>query len=517
MTSVPYLHRALSGQFLYAVLVASVLMTTAKAEEVPSDILKMPQCNLSKTNFNCKLLLDRSNPIAPPTVQMYSDQFLVVIVKRPLPYERYFLDYSSSAATLTPDVTSNIAAGLITPLGHLVLGVVRNNSLALDTLEKRATYKDQTPCSAAKKLAASLPDNLAGAVTSFQDCLGELGGDAIKIYSKMEPLVSPDSLTFMGDPQRAQSQFESLRSQIVMDVAGFTDKETPVSGAITVLSSSEKYKKPPSAPSYAAALTQLGNIQKLMDGIATDLLAYGGRLKDLATFQNGSVDCAQYVEDGAAGQCIAIRSRKDNGAIYHNMVSRTVTYTLDTLNLVANSQEASVDPSKKKSLGSIAINFADKPEKLNAFRWEASAGVFFSTLPVQSFSVAPVYTNLVITDNYIQQTTTRPTVVPFAAANYRLTDDLPGFKWKSNLYWTIAAGVNLNTVTADFATGLSFSWRALMVSALCHFGHETRLTGGFTPGEHLGATFTGTLPTENRWTESFALGVSVRVPSLTGR
>jgi hypothetical protein len=200
------------------------------------------------------------------------------------------------------------------------------------------------------------------------------------------------------------------------------------------------------------------------------------------------------------------------------MVTRTITYSLNTLNLVSNFQEAAPDPTKKKLLATVAINFADnaKQSVRSAFRWEASAGAFFSSLPVRTFSAAPVFTKNVITDKTISQNVLHPTVVPFAAGNYRLTNDLPG-RWKSNLYWTGAVGINPNTVTADFATGLSLSYRALMVSGLCHFGHDLRLTQGLTVGESLGASFNGSVPTQTYWTESFALGLSIRVPSLTGR
>jgi hypothetical protein len=110
-----------------------------------------------------------------------------------------------------------------------------------------------------------------------------------------------------------------------------------------------------------------------------------------------------------------------------------------------------------------------------------------------------------------------PTVVPFAAANYRLTDDLKHFRWKSNIYLTDAVGINPNTVSADFATGISWAYRALMVSALAHFGHEVSLTQGLTVGESFGPGFNGNLPTQTHWTTSFAICLSGRIPSLVGR
>ncbi len=203
------------------------------------------------------------------------------------------------------------------------------------------------------------------------------------------------------------------------------------------------------------------------------------------------------------------------------MVTRQVTYSLDALNLVSNSQQGIPDPTKKKSLMSITVNYADTLKEgwippWSALRIEASGGVFFSSLPIRSYSVAPVFNGSVVTDNIVQQSTTYPTVEPFAAVNYRLTDGLGGL-WNSDLYFTAAVGVNPNTVSADAGVGPSVSWRGVMFSFLCHFGHEVRLTQGFANREALGPGFTQALPTEKHLTEAFAFGVSVRVPSITGR
>ena len=65
------------------------------------------------------------------------------------------------------------------------------------------------------------------------------------------------------------------------------------------------------------------------------------------------------------------------------MVTRTITYSLDALNLVSNSQQAVPNAANKKALATVAINFADRPNKsflgvpFTALRFEASAGVYF--------------------------------------------------------------------------------------------------------------------------------------------
>jgi hypothetical protein len=469
----------------------------------PAQIEAFPECSLAKTNENCKLIIDRGNPVAPPAVQMYSDQTLTVIVKNPLFFERYFLDYQTGQATLSPDVTSSIIQGFLPSLAKA---------------EFHAAARLADPCGAA--LAATpTAGNVAKIVSPFQDCLSLLAKDATDIYRRLEPFVAPDSLTPV-----VSGKLENP-ADIQASIATFEKSEVALSAKITSISGDTNFKN--SVPDGPAIL-QLTDLQKLADSVANDLLGYSQRIAELPTaaglIKNGFQDCANIVgvtdkEKKDQIQCVAITSRRDSDRIYQKMVTRTITYSLNTLNLVSNFQEAAPDPTKKKLLASIAITFADSPNESvrSAFRWEASAGAFFSTLPVRSFAAAPVFTGNTITDKIVAQNVLHPTVVPFAAGNYRLTNDLPWSRWKSNLYWTGAVGINPNTVTADFATGLSLSWRALMVSALCHFGHDLRLTQGLTVGESLGAGFNGSIPTQTYWTESFALGLSVRVPSLTGR
>jgi hypothetical protein len=306
-------------------------------------------------------------------------------------------------------------------------------------------------------------------------------------------------------------------------ISDFLKSEIDLSSRISVIANDKGLKD---SDDDAASILQLTDLQKMADSVANDLMAYSQRITDLDDFDDGAVECNDVIhvndeEKKNKTMCVYIASRADSSHVYHNMVTRTITYSLDTLNLIAYSQQAAVDPSKKKLLATVVLNFADNPVSAksmgSAFRWEASAGVFFSWLPVRSFSAAPVFTNGAITDKTVSQNILHPTVVPFAAGNYRLSNDLNWSRWKSAIYWTAAVGINPNTVSADFATGPSISWRALMLSAFCHFGHDVRLTQALYGGQSLGATFSGSPSTQTYWTESFAIGVSVRVPSLTGR
>ena len=78
-----------------------------------------PECSLSKTNVKCVLIVDRTNPVSPSTVQMYSGEIVTVVVENPKPFERYFLDYQSGQATLKPDVASSLIQAMLPALGKL--------------------------------------------------------------------------------------------------------------------------------------------------------------------------------------------------------------------------------------------------------------------------------------------------------------------------------------------------------------------------------------------------------------
>ncbi|MGC1648138.1 MAG: hypothetical protein WA741_20140 [Candidatus Sulfotelmatobacter sp.] len=445
-------------------------------------------------------------------MQMYSGEVLTVVVKNANTFERYSLDYQSGQATLKPDVASSIVQGLLPSL--LKAGEIKPN----------AAFQGGTPSDVCANIAAMpglQPGQGADLESVVEICVGQLAAHAIDIYRKLEPLVAPDSLV-PGNPEKPEPcALKDCISAFLKSEYAFSAKITAIAADPTLKDATTKLWK---VDADGVAITKVLALQKIVDAVATDLQGYQQRLDDLPTTaaelaRNGFQKCSDVIPDEKRPiQCVVMSSRKDDPSAYNDMVSRTITYALDVYNIVSYPQEAAPDPTKKKLLASIAINFADTTGQSlrSAFRWEASAGAFFSTLPVRSFSVVPVFTKGVITDKVIGQNILHPTIVPFAAANYRITNDLPT-RWKSNIYWTGAVGINPNTVTADFATGLSISWRALMVSGLAHFGHDVSLTQGLTVGESLGAGFNGSVPTQTHWTTSFAIGLSVRVPSLVGR
>ena len=72
-------------------------------------------------------------------------------------------------------------------------------------------------------------------------------------------------------------------------------------------------------------------------------------------------------------------------------------------------------------------------------------------------------------------------------------------------------GISPYSKSADFAAGVSLSYRLHMVSPVVHFGRDVRLTNGLYLGEALG-NGPPALSTERYWVRKFAIAITLRVP-----
>jgi hypothetical protein len=220
-------------------------------------------------------------------------------------------------------------------------------------------------------------------------------------------------------------------------------------------------------------------------------------------------------------------------------LGRQAVFAVNVVNLVNTSQAAIPTAAQKKSIATVTVVYADPI-------FEVSAGTFFSWIPTRSISnqtnvgVEPdgTTTNCLLTVTpvlcsvSIIEQDKHPTVVPFVAGNWRLGHD---FAWpdgrRGAIYATTALGINPNSTSTEYAGGLSLSWRALMLSPMWHLGRDLHLTQGETVGEiwcyYNPPAAVGTNPAPNKcsgnppapstkqfWRGAFAIGISVRVPSV---
>ncbi|MGD0666700.1 MAG: hypothetical protein ABSB23_04005 [Bryobacteraceae bacterium] len=204
------------------------------------------------------------------------------------------------------------------------------------------------------------------------------------------------------------------------------------------------------------------------------------------------------------------------------------TYTVNAQNEIANPLLGLPTSTQKQAIVTITALYV-------APRFEVSAGAFLSWLPNRTFSN---YKDVTLTggvpapaDVKIDMTKTiPPLVIPFVAANYRIS---PEFTWpggrRGAVYATAGIALNPYDTQVEYAAGFSVSWRYLMFSPLFHLGHSTHLTQGEQVGQIWcqygnSATATPTPPacgggtpaapsTKAFWTGAFALGISVRVPT----
>ncbi len=208
----------------------------------------------------------------------------------------------------------------------------------------------------------------------------------------------------------------------------------------------------------------------------------------------------------------------------YKALGRQIVYTLNAENQIATSPLAVPTPAQKTAIATITVLYADP-------RFEVSAGAFVSSLPNRSFAN---YTDVKETvgsgspvDIKIAKTDSRPELLPFAGANWRIGRDfiMPD-KRRGAVYGTLAFALNPYNQLPEFGGGFSLSWRSFMFSPLYHLGHGIHLTQGEYPGElwcvygvpsgSVPPPCTGNPPapsTKTYWTGAFAFGISIRVPT----
>ena len=526
----------------FAVLLLLLSAASTHAEK-PVPTKPDPECSLARTNRSCWIIIDRSHLFAPPTLQMFPRAKVTVWVKNPRYFERYFLDYQSSQITPTPDVASAVVNPLLTPLAKL--GEFQNQ--LVENVRKART---QTVSCDANQITLNQLDSsqhVRDNQALYLACLVKFSEDAKKIYSSLELVASPDAF-FTQAPTVPISNANASASlgTVTSNISDAVNLELALSGSLSLALKNAQALPPvttttvttgvpatttsgtvtvttptstttttttvsgtPGTPSYTSTATttstatydnssieileQLNALRTIADAIATDLFGYSTRIADLPAPSSipGQVNCSDLktpynsVAPGSEESCLQVAYSSDkpdtptNAQPFSKQLIRQIAFSLDSLNWVANSREAVPTATLKKALSPITIVFGDS-------RWEPSAGALFSTLPIRSFAVSPVYNSSgTVTDKQITTSVLRPTVVPFAAANFRVSRDLDWSRWRMAWYATGAVGINPNTLSADFAAGPSLSFRGLVFSALWHYGHDVRLTQGLYVGESL--------------------------------
>jgi hypothetical protein len=310
----------------------------------------------------------------------------------------------------------------------------------------------------------------------------------------------------------------------IFDSAGFNQKASDVVALINALPPDEQ----------GQFLSKLNVLQSQKTVFLASVPAYAAAVssifKDFQTYFVNILQTNPHFDRSATAVLGEIRDPRRHSppnAISTKLLGRQVTFVVNAVNEVASPATSIPTSTQKSAVVTITVLYADPI-------FEVSTGALFSTLPDRTFSNQTTVTQNpggvpTLGNVVIAKTTIRPTVLPFVAGNWRLGHDflMPDSR-RGAAYFTAGVGFNAYNTTAEYVVGPSLAWRSVMLSALLHIGHDSHLT----QGEYVGqvwcnsAAASGSVPlcsgappspsTAYHWVPAFAIGLSVRIPSVFG-
>jgi hypothetical protein len=550
------------------------------------------ECSTEKVNGNCTVTVDHSYPVTMPTIQMRPGARVRVRVVNALPFEILSLDLQSTQAIAGTDQTAAFLTSALPTLKSFVSGAQNTVSArsgvrlarppASSTADPLKQAKYAQIANDIQQLGANIELNVTRIATFTQDAT-VVYAQLNEVLGSIPPEVLPDgdrlrtSTVPLGFPRPwAPSEFPMWQDAIRCELAGLRCSST-VSTFVPVLTEGAALAIDlgpcPGQPAQASQVSQanpniisctITTIQNRINSgtgdsnpvynvdldpadkvslynllnnltsaesvvLSVDTAAITAINKDLGTYFTNVNDSRPItLRNNTLGQILdPLDEVVPRNAGLKKWLGRQVTFAVNAVNQIGTPTTSVTTATQKKPIVTITVLYADPV-------FEVSAGAFFSTLANRSFA-----NQTIVTQNpgssptpgnvVIGETNSRPTVVPFVAANWRLLHD---FSWpdyrRGAVYFTLAIGLNPNNTTAEFGAGPSFSWRSVMFSPLFHLGHDFRLTQGEQVGEVWcnQSAASGTIPkcsgpppspsTTRFWRGAFAFGISVRVPSVFG-
>jgi hypothetical protein len=463
---------------------------------------KLPTCSYSATNGNCKVTINRMNPVTPPTIYVKRGYSVKVIVCNPSPLEDLTLDWKSSATVIPPDTFQTAFGALSGNLGKFTaIELIRAPSggpfakmVDLTQCEKDTTNCDNAPAitNAQQRVMSELRkiDALAissEGLTSVKNALQPLpvGADCPKAWCDTANWKT-EVAAQLKDASDAAEDFDKKIKLLALEIEKFVQAHTDSQSV------SEAAVLDKNQASLNARYDPLAKVAALIK-VVKDLPNQGKGVEGNAVIKDSTPGDKNYETQTWAVD-------------YTNKLMATAKRVAgDTL----KSENAALlsglaDPSPKTPLVTITVQFQSPS------RFEVSTGLMVPLTPYHSYGKAAVAKNGVVTDNIVQETKTY-TVVPAVFVNYRLWEWIPN-KQRSALFATGGVGYNPTSTSVEFGAGMTYSYRSIAVSFVADIGRDTKLTGGFTVGQSLGTGNAANPPTSMYWSVKPAIAISVRIP-----
>jgi hypothetical protein len=516
-------------------------------------------CSTEKVNDDCVVTVDRNYPVTLPTIQMSPRKKVLVRVVNPLPFETLTLDPQSAQLLPGADQAAGLVTAVIPDLKNFSL-ISKSNFDELN-LNFVLPIPQRTPeLSAVQEDLATLSKMLNVAI----EAIDPLFDNVTKVYAQLKQIVSP-----LPRPEYAQApgvpdgtpdpwnQYGEWRTALICEFAGGEGCNTVFTDVLGTADSLQKRLPVASGPQPANLLFNSKEFDRLADKTEKDIEKLpqvqrpqftselkrrrAGQTRINTSLTSLAVNLPNIMKDmqayfgniNLAKPTIQRSATLDLGVIYdpktgrsNRFLGRQVAFSVNAVNQISTFIAAVPTSSQKTSLETITVLYANPI-------FEVSAGAFFSSLPNRSFANQTAVTQNpggfpTLGNISIVQTDTRPEIIPFAGANWRLG---PEFVWpggrRGAVYLTLAAALNPYNTMPEFGGGLSLSWRSLLFTPMYHLGHGVHLTQGEGNKQvwcNVSATAGSTPPpcspappnpsTKNYWTNAVGFGVSVRVPTV---
>jgi hypothetical protein len=497
---------ALGSIFAQAAVAQATQAATKSKQLCPSQKADPPICSYSATNGNCKIEIDRMNPVTPPTIYVRHGCEVTVTVNDPYQFEKLTLDWKSTTTIIPPDTFQTAFTSLSTNLGKVtVIGGVQHFAAV--------TCEDQPGMCAHAIDISRAQERVEQFVKSKDPLASKTMQDALK--SVNDALQPPPGFTDVRQPWTATATWQAQIAATLKaapptdaDITKMNVEKINLDGDVDALKTAAQTAEDKSM--VAILLLNQATLKADIDTITS----VSARLSALAVgIENAPL---APLSQGIVGNYTITDKTPDDKNYQSHIWAVQYTNSLQPLakRIAADTLKSDgvailgsiADASPKQPIMQITVQF-QSPSRV-----EVSAGLMVPFAPYHSYTKASVATNGVVSDNVVQDTKTY-TVVPMALINILAKEWIASNKQRSGFFFTGGVGVNPATTAVEFGAGLTYSYRSLAISALADIGRDTKLGGGFTVGQSLGATSAAATPiTSTYWTVKPSIALSVRIP-----
>jgi hypothetical protein len=539
----------------------SVTIAAVAALSNASWLAAQSACSLQKVNGSCTVAIDRFYPVTNPTIQARRGATITVEVVNPLAFEVLSLDAQGVQSVAQSDQVASFISAAIPNLKTFLATVHATTS---QLSPQGQSSRDQ-----------NVEDELARLQKMLSEARGRLeafGNNANIVFAQIQetqlPLPRPrdqngkptrDSLVAVRNTPDPLNDIDNWKATLLCEIlahcaSGVATFRGVVDSALVLAASINRISLlPPTGDvlldttaftAWAGKTRQdIGQLSQdaqaqytpVLDEVVSNEHVLVASLPDLspslASARKDLVAVGAHIEALPDKQHVPARrtvgaftSPRASVSCVAGVTACQATFTVNSINQIIAPTASSALPTKK-TLTNVVVLFAQPV-------FELSIGALFSSAPIRAFAnqtAVKIKDGTPVPDDIvIGETTSNPTVVPFVAANWRLTDEGLLFGYRTAGYFTLAVGANPSNSTTEFASGFSWALRGVMVSLLYHLGHDIKLTQGeqkaqiwcnATAAHDAVAKCGGSPPapsTEKFWKSFLAFGVSIRAPAVFG-